>query len=456
MWIFTLLLLATIAIAQSQDVTTTTEFPGDLARGEEKMSEYILQILEHFKQPNPIGIPGAKVPDPYSVPDMKQSVSIGTLYFKNTAVYGISKFRILYVNAEIGAMEVHAGLAIDKLQARGNYTMSTWLNRVQGPFTVDITGIEITAKAGLGVERDGKLRAQEIKIDISFSTIAMNFENAGFFGGMLQGIVNSIGTFLFDSIKPYILKEAYTKAREEINKKLDEVAGDMQFPNSISPLDMVIADARKKVREMEMDPYKIKDYNASASVFTISLTNTWVTGISSFQRVGNITLKMQNNTVIADFEIGTQKLEGTTHWELSAISGLLSRTGRTSFSVEYISGRIILAQPLDTRKKPQFVDLDLDVGNIQVRFDGAGTLDYVVEFVINVLPNLLRYQIIDALENPIIEKVQEELNKLNVEEMIKAELPKVDEMEENGLKLSALRVQSETEEPYDEDEFFNF
>lgn len=70
------------------------------------MSEQILEILEHFKKPNPVGIPGADIPDPYPVPDMKQSLSLGTLYFKNTAVYGISKFRILYVNAEIGAMEV--------------------------------------------------------------------------------------------------------------------------------------------------------------------------------------------------------------------------------------------------------------------------------------------------------------------------------------------------------------
>lgn len=77
-----------------------------LAEGEKKMSESILKVLEHFKQPNPQGIPGVKVPDPYDVPDMKQSISLGTLYFKNTAVYGISKFRILYVNAEIGALEV--------------------------------------------------------------------------------------------------------------------------------------------------------------------------------------------------------------------------------------------------------------------------------------------------------------------------------------------------------------
>jgi hypothetical protein len=65
--------------------------------------------LEHFKQPDPIGIPGAKIPEPFTVPDMKQTVTFGTtLYFKNTAVYGISKFRILYINAEIGAMEVMA------------------------------------------------------------------------------------------------------------------------------------------------------------------------------------------------------------------------------------------------------------------------------------------------------------------------------------------------------------
>ncbi|CAG4921404.1 unnamed protein product [Colias eurytheme] len=458
MWLKFVILCFVFTFGSSEDashIETTTV--SKLAEGEEKISEYILQVLEHFKKPNPVGLPGAKIPEPYHVPDMKQSISLGTMYFKNTAVYGISKFRILHVDAEMGAMEVHAAIAIDKLQARGNYTMATWLSKVQGPFTVDVTGIKITAKANLGVERDGKIRAQDIVIDIGFTNIAMDFQNAGFLGGMLQGVVNSMGTFLFDSIKPYILKEAYTKAREEINKKLDEVAGDMQFPNSISPLDMVIADARKKVRDLQMDPYKIQDYNTTVSIFTVTLSNTWVTGISSFHRVGNITLMMEKNTAIADFEIGTQKLEGTTHWDISAISGLMSRAGSASFSVEYISGRVILAQPLDTREKPEFRDLDLEVGNIQVRFDGAGTIDYVVELVVNILPNLLRYQIMDALETPIKEKVQQELNKINVEEMIKQELPKVDQMQEGGgLKLSTLIASESKEEPYDEDEFFNF
>uniref|UniRef100_A0A2H1WHE6 SFRICE_032319 n=1 Tax=Spodoptera frugiperda TaxID=7108 RepID=A0A2H1WHE6_SPOFR len=443
MWLHKVLLFSLFLTVFGQDDTEEDTTDAEkLAEGEKKLSENVLAILEHFKQPDPVGLPGAAIPDPYPVPDMKQSLSFGTLYFKNTAVYGISKFRILYVNAEIGAMEVHAAMTIDVLQARGNYTMSTWLNRAQGPFTVDVTGLKIIARATLGVERDGKLRAQDIVIDLSFSTIAVNFENLGFFGGMFQGIINTVGNFLFDSIKPYVLKEAYTKVRAEINTRLDAVAGDMQFPNSISPLDMVIIDVRKKVRDMHLDPYKMKDYNATVSVFTVSLTNTWITGISAFQRVGNITFQLENNTAIADFDIGTQRLEGRTQWDISAIGGLLSRAGTASFSVEYISARIILAQPLDTRKKPVFRDIDLEVGNIQVRWNGAGTIDYVIEFTVNVLPNLLRYQIMDAIEGPLRERVQQELDKLNVEEMIKEELPRLDAMQGSGFKLSDFKESS--------------
>lgn len=457
MWLNKIILFCAFFAVYCQDDTEEESAEiAKLAEGEKRLSENVLAILEHFKQPDPVGLPGAEIPEPYPVPDMKQALSFGTLYFKNTAVYGISKFRILYVNAEIAAMEVQAAMSIDTLQARGNYTMSTWLNKAQGPFTVNVTGLKITARATLGVERDGKLRAQDILIDLGFKTISVNFENLGFFGGMFQGIINSVGNFLFDSIKPYVLKEAYTKVRAEINTKLDEVAGDMQFPNSISPLDMVVVDVRKKVRDMQLDPYQVKDYNTTVSIFTVSLSHTWVTGISSFQRVGNITLKLEDHNAVADFEIGTQKLEGRTQWDISAIGGLLSRAGTASFSVEYMSARIILAQPLDTRKKPIFKDLDLEIGNIQVRFNGAGTIDYGIEFVVNVLPNLLRYQIMDAIEGPLRERIQQELDKLNVEDMIKQELPKLDAMQGTGFKLSALRGHDTEETAYDEDEFFNF
>lgn len=94
---------------------------------------------------------------------------------------------------------------------------------------------------------------------------------------------------------------------------------------------------------------------------------------------------------------------------------------------------MIVNQTTDTSIPPVLDDIQLELGNIQVRFDGAGTIDYLIEFGINVIPNLLRYQIMDALENPIKMRIQEILNTVNVEKMVHENLPKIDEIEKNGL-----------------------
>lgn len=94
--------------------------------------------------------------------------------------------------------------------------------------------------------------------------------------------------------------------------------------------------------------------------------------------------------------------------------------------------QVVVSQSLDTRNSPELEDIQLELGNIQVRCNGAGTLDYVVEAAVNVLPNILRYQIMDALESPIKMRVQEELNAINVEQLIEENLATLDEQQKNG------------------------
>lgn len=77
-----------------------------LAEGEKKLSDQLLIVLEHFKQPDPVGLPGADIPDPYKVPDMKHSFLFTTMDFKGMSVHGIRKFRIVHIDVEIAAMEV--------------------------------------------------------------------------------------------------------------------------------------------------------------------------------------------------------------------------------------------------------------------------------------------------------------------------------------------------------------
>jgi hypothetical protein len=178
---------------------------------------------------------------------------------------------------------------------------------------------------------------------------------------------------------------------------------------------------------MGYDPYRLPDYNYTVGIFQTELTHSWVSGISTFYRVGNVSVKIEDNILYMGVHVGTQRLGGRTLWVVGA-GGFLSLAGSATFTVEHIRTKMEISQPLDTRKRPTLRDLDIDVGNIQVRMDGAGTMDYVIEFVVNVLPNLLRYQIVNAVEGPIKLQVQEFMDSTDIEEIIEENLPKLDEI----------------------------
>ena len=87
------------------------EFPPDdvakkLAQGEKQLGDQIRAILKHYQQDDPVGLPGAPIPDPMSVPDMKQSFSMYTMNFREIQVYNLSKFRIKHIKSELALMQV--------------------------------------------------------------------------------------------------------------------------------------------------------------------------------------------------------------------------------------------------------------------------------------------------------------------------------------------------------------
>ncbi|XP_037820487.1 uncharacterized protein LOC119609686 [Lucilia sericata] len=389
---------------------------------ENRLAAQLYAVLEHYKQEDPLGFPGAPIPDPMDVPDMKKSLGMATLTMMKVKAYGLSKFRIASINADLKAMKVEAGIELDTMVTKGMYTLSSFISKANGPFTVILKKVYVKATASLQVQRDGHLTTERIKMDITFKDMSMDFQNLGFLGTVFQGIVNSAPNLVFDAMKPFMLQEADKKLREEINNNIVKLMGDKLLPNSITPLDMAIAEGRKKVREMGYDPYRMPDYNRTVGVFSMQLSNTWINGISSFYRVGDVVVSMENNTVTLNVKVGTQQIAGAGQWEVGC--GLVSRVGHVQFTVQHIRITVSVSQALDTRKRPVINDLQIDLGNIQVRCDGAGTLDYIMEFVVNVLPNLLRYQIMDALENPIKMRIQEKFNTIDVEQAIKDNIDK--------------------------------
>lgn len=205
-------------------------------------------------------------------------------------------------------------------------------------------------------------------MDIAFDDMSMDFQNLGFMGSIFQSVVNSASNLVFDTIKPFMLSEAYSKIRAEIDTRVENLTTEhsIVFPNSISPLDMAIGEARSLVRNKKFDPYLIPDYNTTAGIFGMHTAHTWIKGVSSFYRYGNIGITMQNNTVALTMQVGTQRIMGSTQWEVSVGRGMISRAGQAQFTVEHIKVAFEVQQPLDLRKKPKLNDLQLELGNIQV------------------------------------------------------------------------------------------
>ncbi|KAF4514092.1 UNVERIFIED_CONTAM: hypothetical protein B566_EDAN019011 [Ephemera danica] len=371
-------------------------------------------MIEHYKQPDPVGLPGAPIPDPVDVPDMKHSFAINSLHFKKQKVHGLSKFRFQHIRADLAKLEMAVGVRIETLLITGEYTFGGWFSKSSGPFTVNMTGVNTEGIAALFVDRSGSLAAEDIHMDIRFQNIKLNFENLGGMAFLFQGIVNSVGNVLFDGIKPFILNELNTRLLAAINENIKKIP--QRFPNSIPPLDMAIAVFRGDIRTRGYDPFHVENAIQEWGGASVSMNNIWVTGLASFYRVGEVSLGVINNDANATFQLGTQRIEGQCNWEVSA--GWLSRSGSASFWVDYAQATVSILQTLNVQRGPRIDKLKLKIGNIQTSVDGAGTLDYIAEFMLNVLPNVLRYQLVALAEDPLRKRVQDRLNLINVEELI--------------------------------------
>uniref|UniRef100_A0A224XDJ0 Putative hemolymph juvenile hormone binding protein n=1 Tax=Panstrongylus lignarius TaxID=156445 RepID=A0A224XDJ0_9HEMI len=355
----------------------------------DSISNQVREIIEHYKQVEPVGLPGAPIPDPLPIPDLKHSRPIATLILKNATMNGLSKFKVEQLYSNLASMQVEVALKYTKLEVLGNYTLSTWVTRSAGGFNVTLTQVYLEGVASLEVARQGNLEATDIILDISVKDIALDFKNLGFLGAVFQGMINTVGTFVFDSIKPFILSEVNTNMRNDINKGLRTLK--QTFPNSMPPIDLALAAARKLVREYGYDPYRIEDYKYNPGIISVELSNVFVSGLASFYRLGNLTISVSNNSLLLGVHLSTRRLHGSCSWELS-LGGFLSNYGSASFSVEYLEVKTKINQSLNVRHSPNLNELQLSLGNIQLRMNGLGTLDYILELLSNVVPNLLRYQ----------------------------------------------------------------
>ncbi|XP_050538459.1 neurofilament heavy polypeptide-like [Daktulosphaira vitifoliae] len=398
----------------------------------EKLSEQIRKVLLHYQRPDPIGFPGAPIPESLSIPPMRKNFGMADMTFTNMTIHGLSKFTVERVNTDLDNMQVYVLLKIRRLYILGNYTMKTWFSRpAAGPFNVTLIDVDAEAAAALEPDADGYLQTNETEMDMQFADCNLDFKNLGFMASVFQGMISTVGSVLFDGIKPFIINEVNTNMRADINNQIKTITS--KLPKMKMPVtDMAVIEGRKYVMRMGYDPYRLTDRKIKEGPFSFTISNLTVYGLSKFRRVGEIGVSLRGHVLQLTAHVITSKIHGSLNWAYELVlTKNFNRTGMTNFTIDHLQVRAVVNQSLDIREKPILHKLDIEVGNINILMDRQVPLDYVVEIAVNSLPPLLRHIIVDALEEPIKIKVQTLLNDIRVDQMVEERLPELDNLTNN-------------------------
>ena len=239
---------------------------------------------------------------------------------------------------------------------------------------------------------------------------------------MLQTALSSAGTTILAAMKPFILNQIDERITAEVNTLLKDTPK-VPFNAEMSPVDWTVIEGRKLVSEF-YEPFKIeKIFDHNSEFLAVYVGPVQIHGLSRFARVGKVTMKMVNSTIQFGLRMITSSLYGRCHFVYDFGKVGAERNGTANFTVDHLQFEAKINQSVDLYKQPILDDLQLEIGEIAVRLDGGGKLDYLVELGMRFLPQMLRYVIIDALEQPLKEKIQTEiLDKLNLSQLVQDNL----------------------------------
>lgn len=243
---------------------------------------------------------------------------------------------------------------------------------------------------------------------------------------LLKPFVSTAGAAVLEAEKNHILTNVNERLMTEINSHLSDVP---KIPSlvEISPVDLAVLEGRKFVKA-RYEPFvipRVIDFQnpfVQANIGPVSIH-----GLSKFARVGNVTLSLKEKTILVHLRVITGRLYGTCHWSYDFGDEVgFKRKAQSNFTVEHVQIEAKVNQSIDSRKSPILEDLQVETGPVNVKMDRNGKFDYLVEMLVPMLPKMLRYVIIDALEDPIKEMVQRDvLDHISIEQVIEENMPSI-------------------------------
>ncbi|CAL4164437.1 unnamed protein product, partial [Meganyctiphanes norvegica] len=378
----------------------------------------VTELIEYYKQEDPQGIPVLSVPEPIEIND---KISASGIELWDLEISGHSGGKLDYLMVNLTSLKAMVRITVPFINIIGDYSWPGYFCTSEGTTNITLKGIEVTVEAELDISSVGVLQVGKIEIDMEYADNGLHLDFVGLCG-MHSTMVGAADIFFGSVIQPIITGQLASRIKDRANGILEKRLAEKTFPNSISPIDYMVAKLRGDFRA-KLDPLKagVKEIDLASGV-TVKLSDMQVTGLSTIHRTQEISMKMVDNRLYFTVQIGTNQIVASADWSLSAAL-LPAIGGHFDAEVESLDITVEAQQDANIAHPPILRKLDINLGNIAVRSKGEGTMDYVLEAVVNILPNALRNIIMDVLEkNRIPVRVQERLSQLDVERLVKQKL----------------------------------
>lgn len=384
-------------------------------------------ILLHLRNGQP-GLPGLDIPDPMPVPDFDSDSGSTKAHMTNVTISGQSVFTIHKLQINLVKMELELCLNLSQLSVRGNYSLNGRVGFFtisgQGGFWMNVIRVYTSGWAKLSVTNSGQLQMSDIDLDLNVQEIQLHFENLlgkGFMGSLGNTLINALSKVIFQSVKPNILEKMEAIVVDNLNEQFAKLPPQPVLLTALSPLDVAIAQSAEQIRSNDLDPFNLANHESSfeKTVFTISFSGSvglydgYVIGLSTLHRSGDILASFSNNSLQLSALLGFDSLEGGYIWR--AVFMGVEKSGGVHFRIESVQLLVEVTLVNELGASPTIGRLEItDIQQIGIDVDGLSSFDFVLEFITNFITNVFKSQLSAAVDGPIRDLVQENLNQFQL------------------------------------------
>ena len=132
-------------------------------------------------------------------------------------------------------------------------------------------------------------QAADVDIDMTVEDVKLQFDNLGYMARMFQGILNLVGSSVFNTVRKKALSQLDQVLIEELDKVLKDIP--CKFSPATPPIDVALQHASRMAKEMDFDPLRVPPQTLVAAAGSIKM-NTSDMVIYGLSKVKTVTLKL--------------------------------------------------------------------------------------------------------------------------------------------------------------------